>query len=311
MKERGAEAQEAADKNDSKTLYHIVRELTGARSNSNVPIKDKNEKIPLAKEEQDARWIEHFKETLNQPPPTATYVFDTSTHAADLEVNQGEITAMEIITAIKSLKNNKAPGLDQITAEMLKHRGDITVPVLTRMFNEYWQGECVPSEWRRGVIVKLPKKANIADCNDWRGITLLSVPGKAFTVVLLQRLREAVDRTQREEQAGFRPSRSCSEQIFALRNIIEQSVEFQKPLSVNFIDFRKAFDSVHRDSFWSIARTYGIPQRFVNIFRNLYLCSSCCIKTTTAPRTFLLSTRVSGKDAFFPSSCFCSRWTSP
>ena len=75
MEERGVEASQAADKNDTKTLYRIVRELTGARSNANVPIKDKNGKTLLTKEEQDARWIEHFKETLNQPPPTVTHVF--------------------------------------------------------------------------------------------------------------------------------------------------------------------------------------------------------------------------------------------
>ena len=65
LKQKGDEAQEAANRNDAKTLYRIVRELTGSRSNSNTPIKDKNGKALLTKEEQDARWIEYFKETLN------------------------------------------------------------------------------------------------------------------------------------------------------------------------------------------------------------------------------------------------------
>ena len=99
------------------------------------------------------------------------------------------------------------------------------------------------------IIVKLPKKGNLSDCNNWRGITLLN------------RVQNAVDQTLREEQAGFRKGRSCTEQIFALRNIIEQSLEHQKNLVINFIDFKKAFDSVHRPSLWKILKHYGIPAR--------------------------------------------------
>jgi len=69
--------------------------------------------------------------------------------------------------------------------------------------------------WRKGIIVKLPKKGNLSDCNNWPGITLLSTPGKVFTRVLLNRLQNSVDQTLRDEQAGFRKGRSCTEQIFA------------------------------------------------------------------------------------------------
>ena len=72
--------------------------------------------------------------------------------------------------------------------------------------------------------------------------------GKVLCTILLVRLRNSIDSRLREEQAGFRPGRSCTEQIFTLRNVIEQCIEFQKPLSLNFIDFKKAFESVHRES---------------------------------------------------------------
>ncbi|XP_053504574.1 probable RNA-directed DNA polymerase from transposon BS isoform X2 [Ictalurus furcatus] len=197
-----------------------------------------------------------------------------------------DIMDAEVAAAIRHLKNNKAPGLDQISAEMLKAGGDEVVRVLTTLLNDCWHMERVPNDWRQGVIVKLPKKGNLADCNNWRGITLLSVPGKVFCLVLLKRILRAVDQALRDEQAGFRSGRSCTEQIFALRNIIEQSSEYQKPLLVNFIDFKKAFDSVHRKSLWNIARLYGIPQRFIAIFQNLYQDSSCCIRTDTGHTAF-------------------------
>ncbi|KAI8515581.1 hypothetical protein Bbelb_063940 [Branchiostoma belcheri] len=131
-----------------------------------------------------------------------------------------------------------------------------------------------------GPLVGKSKKGDLSNCNNWRGITLLSIPGKVFCAVLLRRLKKAVDCLLREEQAGFRSNRSCTEQIFTLRNIIEQCLEHQTPLALNFfIDFKKAFDSIHRETLWNIALSYGIPARFVRIFKSLYENSRCCVRT--------------------------------
>ena len=127
--------------------------------------------------------------------------------------------------------------------------------------------------------MKLPRKGDLSDCNNWRGITLLPVPEKVFCKVILNRLQTKVNRTLREEQTGFRGGRSCSEQIFTLRNIIEQTIEFQESAIVNFIDFLKTFDSVHRPILWKILASYGIPEKYINIFKALYKNFSCCLKT--------------------------------
>ena len=63
-------------------------------------------------------------------------------------------------------------------------------------------------------------KKNLANCNNWRGISLLSIPGKVMATVLLNRIKVAVDQQLRPQQAGFRPHRSCCDQVFALRQII-------------------------------------------------------------------------------------------
>ena len=172
-----------------------------------------------------------------------------------------DITAEAVTRAINSLTNNKAPGIDEVSAEMLKFGTDSIIRQLVGLFNSIWREHEVLDDWKKGIIVKLHKKGNLSDCNNWREITLLSTPGKVFTTVLLNRLQNAVDQTLREEQAGFRKGRSCAEQIFALQNIIEQSLEHQKDLVINFFDFKKAFDSVHRPSLWNILKYYGNPAR--------------------------------------------------
>ena len=53
---------------------------------------------------------------------------------------------------------------------------------------------------------------------------------------------------------------------------------WQNPVMVNFIDFRKAFDCIHRPSLWSILRQYGIPEEIVNIIQNLYKDSKSNVK---------------------------------
>ena len=94
---------------------------------------------------------------------------------------------------------------------------------------------------------------------------LLSIPSKIFCKILLSRIERAIDAVLRDEQAGFRKGRGCTDQIFALRNIIEQCLEWNTALCINFIDFRKAFDSIHRDSLWTILRSYGIPPKIVEL----------------------------------------------
>src|SRR6218665_2171886 len=84
--------------------------------------------------------------------------------------------------------------------------------------------------------------------HNWRGITLLSIPGKIMAKVMLNHMRLAVDERLRQEQAGFRPGQSCCELIFTLRQIIEKTVKHETPILINFVDFKKAFDSIHRES---------------------------------------------------------------
>ena len=74
---------------------------------------------------------------------------------------------------------------------------------------------------KQGLIAKIPKKGDLIECGNWRGITLTSVPSKVFGRVLIDRIRDGVNSKLRDEQAGFRSWRGTVEQIFyftCLRN---------------------------------------------------------------------------------------------
>ncbi|EYC02895.1 hypothetical protein Y032_0097g3003 [Ancylostoma ceylanicum] len=151
----------------------------------------------MSDEEENNRWIERLRDILNQPDPPKTNDFDDERKvfgAVDaLDVNTGDISVEETEAAIRSLRNKKAPGLDEIPPELLKAGGRTMAEQLTRLFNDCWRQAKITEEWRKEVIVKLPKKGDASECGNWRGITLLSVPGKTFCMVLLRHLRGAID----------------------------------------------------------------------------------------------------------------------
>ena len=96
---------------------------------------------------------------------------------------------------------------------------------------------------------------------------LLSTPGKVLNRILLERMKEVVDPQLRDQQAGFRRNRSCADQIASLRIIVEQSLEWNSPLYINFIDYEKAFDSVDRELMWKLLRHYGVPKKIISLIR--------------------------------------------
>ena len=64
---------------------------------------------------------------------------------------------------------------------------------LTRLSQQIWLSEEVPANWRTQLIVPLHKKGSYDDCDNFRGIALLSVPGKVFCSILLERMKETVN----------------------------------------------------------------------------------------------------------------------
>ena len=141
-------------------------------------------------------------------------------------------------------------------------------------------GKQLPEDWTEGVIVKIPKKGALSYCNNWRGISQLSVPSKILAKIIIQRA------------SGFLKGKGCIEQINTLRNIIEQCTELQRQLYINFLYFEKAFDSVHQDSLSLSPRPTGSHSRLSMSSRTSSTTSHAGWKTASP---VLKSRLVSGK----------------
>ncbi|KAK2176630.1 hypothetical protein NP493_650g00027 [Ridgeia piscesae] len=180
------------------------------------------------------------------------------------QINYEKPSKAEIKKAIHHMKRGKASGPDKIPAEAIK--ADIETST---------EQEEIPTEWKEGYLVKLPKKGDMQECKNYRGIMLLSVPGKVLNRVILDRLKTGVDAKLRDHQAGFCKDRSCTDQIATLRIIVEQSMEWDSSLYINFVDYEKAFDSLDRDTLWKLLQHYGIPDKLISLIRNSYEDMAC------------------------------------
>ena len=98
------------------------------------------------------------------------------------------------------MQNVKAAGPDGIPAEALKANPTASAEMLYPLMCNIWQQQQVLTNWKLWYLMKLPKKGDLFQCSTWRGITLLSTLSKVLARVVLERLKDAVDKQLRPQQ---------------------------------------------------------------------------------------------------------------
>ena len=129
---------------------------------------------------------------LNRPPvdPPPSLIQAASEAMVDSSIPIDPPSISETYKAIRKIKAGKASGICSIHPEYIHHASGEAMRYLTNLFCTIWETETVPEEWHQGIIIPLYKdKGSRSDCRSYRGITLLWVPGKAFSHVLLARIR--------------------------------------------------------------------------------------------------------------------------
>jgi hypothetical protein len=190
-------------------------------------------------------WKEYLEEILNTLPSLIGREEAVSL-PPELPISIRPPLKREIVDAIKAMKNVKAAGSDDIPAEVLKADPYAMAEILLPLFRDIWQKEKFPKEWKEGIIIKVPNTADLSQCRNWWGVTLLVVISKIFNTIILEQIKNLLEKGLQKEQAGFRHNRSCTIQINTLRFIIEQSLKFQSSLYMLFVDHQRAFDSLSR-----------------------------------------------------------------
>ncbi|XP_048481070.1 uncharacterized protein LOC125489368, partial [Plutella xylostella] len=176
----------------------------------------------------------------------------------------------DIRIAIEQLKNNKAPGEDGITTELLKAGGIAILEQLQRLFNSVLHNGITPEAWSESVVVLFFKKGDKTLLKNYRPIWLLSHVYKRFSRVIANRLAQKLDEFQPPEQAGFRKSFSTIDHIHTVRQIIQKTEEYNQPLCLAFVDYEKAFDSIETWAVLGSLQRCQIDWRYIEVLRCLY-----------------------------------------
>ena len=94
-------------------------------------------------------------------------------------------SAFEVELAIERLKSHKSPGIDQITAELIKAGGRTIQYEIHKLIISIWNKEELPEEWKDLINIPIYKKGNKTDCSIYRGISFLSTMYKILSNILL------------------------------------------------------------------------------------------------------------------------------
>ena len=122
----------------------------------------------------------------------------------------------------------------------------------------------------KGYILPFPKKRDLGLAKNYRGITLTSISTKIYNALLRNRIEPKIDNILRKNQNGFRRNRSTASQILTIRRILEGVRAKNLQATLIFVDFTKAFDSIHRGKMEQILLAYGIPKETVAAITILY-----------------------------------------
>lgn len=267
--DKAAEVQYHADTHNSKKFFSALKTVFGPSASGCSPLLSSDGSTLIKDQEGlSRRWQEHFSNLLNRPSSVDADALNQIPQQPMQDSLAEPPTIDEIKKAIHQTNSGRASGKDGIPAEIYKAAGPNALEAFHDVLLSIWEEEEMPDDFRDALIVSLYKnKGSKSDCGNYRGISLLSIAGKIFARVILNRLITVSEQNLPEAQCGFRPGRSTVDMIFAMRQLQEKCIEQNMPLFSVFIDLTKAFDTVNREALWTVLERIGCPPKFISMIR--------------------------------------------
>ena len=166
---------------------------------------------------------------------------------------------------------------------MLKTGGKDVILFMTKLFNTNFDKGIYPSDWAKAIIVPIHKKGDIHLVDSYTGVSLFSIVSKCYTSILHTRLYNWLGKKRKDKivemQAGFNRNYSTTNQIFNLYAIAQKCLSKKgQKLYVAFVDFKKAFDSVHHDKLLQAMQKEGVQGKFFASIKFMYDSLLSCVR---------------------------------
>lgn len=180
-------------------------------------------------------------------------------------------TPAEVIRAINSRKNKKAPGPDGVTNFALKALPRKGILTIVNLINTALRLRYFPKSWKHAHVIVLPKAGkDPLFCENHRPISLLSNIGKIYEKILLTRLLKHINEvsTLPEEQHGFREKHSTLHQLLRVSEIIIEGFNSKQSTGAIFLDIAKAFDKVWSNGLLLKLHEIGIDPQLLGVLKS-------------------------------------------
>ena len=184
-----------------------------------------------------------------------------------MDIKIEPFTQEELDSVVRKIKNKKAAGLDEIPPEVCKTRQ--FDDILLRLCSAVYKQNSI-DKLMKGCILPFPKKGDLGLAKNYRGITLTSIAVKIYNALLRNRIEPKIDNILRKNQNGFRRNRCTTSQILTICRILEGVWTKNLQVTLLFVDFTKAFDSIHKGKMEKILRAYGLHKETVAAITILY-----------------------------------------
>ena len=156
---------------------------------------------------------------------------------------EGQLSQHEILSVLKTCKNNKSPGTDGFPAEFYKFFWNDIKHYLTNAINHNYMNGQLSVTQKEGLITLIPKKdKDTLLLKNWRPITLLNQDYKLASKAIAKRLCGVLPKLIHSDQTGFLKDRYIGENIIRITNIMDFLNETKKGELLLSADFQKAFD---------------------------------------------------------------------
>ena len=249
---------------DARVLHKTAESLLRKPRAPTYNIKDSNGVTIDNVEDELKRWHQYTQE-----------LFDSSRTRNLIEPHSTPVslpTVDETRKAIKSLKNDKATGSDDVMAEFIKAAASEQkmFECLHEAVCHIWNTGTWPPSMTTSIYIALHKKNDRGVCGNYRTLALISHASKIVLNILQTRLERIAQSEVSQTQYGFTQGKGTIDAIHHLKGVSEAYLAARQKLHLTFVDYRKAFDSVDHPLLFSKLRELKVDEDVVRLIENLY-----------------------------------------
>jgi hypothetical protein len=252
------------NKNNSKKLWSVMKQVIGKGKSSKLPSQFKFENRLESNEEIIAntfnRYFVNIGNNLAKKIPATnvdplSYIKSNNLHSIYLK----DVESNEVKRVILNLKNS-CPGFDGITAEVIKKTYKYYLTPLIHVLKLSFTQGFFPDYLKQARVVPIFKSGDVMSISNYRPVSILPVFSKIFERLMYDRLISFLEKHSilYDYQFGFRQHYSTAMAVTTLTDKILSAIDNSQIVIGVFLDFQKAFDTVNHNILLKKLAKYGI-----------------------------------------------------